>query len=173
MAGSAKGRRLVAPDGADTRPTADRVREAIFNALYSLGGVEDATVLDLFAGSGALGVEALSRGAAHVTFVERARPALGAIEANLRACRVADRATIVRADVLAWLAAEPRRADVVLADPPYAFDGWPGVLAAIDAPVVVIESDREVEPGTGWDVVRSRRYGSTVVRICRRREHTR
>ena len=72
VAGTARGRRLVAPAGRDTRPTSDRVRESIFNALHSLGAVEGATVVDLFAGSGALGIEALSRGAAHCTFVEPA-----------------------------------------------------------------------------------------------------
>src|SRR3954454_14587442 len=82
IAGQHGGRRLAAPRGEATRPTADRVREALFSAL---GDVSDMTVLDLFAGSGALGIEALSRGAAQATFVERARPALTALRANLEA----------------------------------------------------------------------------------------
>ncbi len=82
VAGELRGRRLVAPGGDATRPTTDRVREAIFNALGSLGVVDGALVVDLYAGSGALGFEALSRGAEHCTFVERDRAALSAIEAN-------------------------------------------------------------------------------------------
>jgi 16S rRNA (guanine966-N2)-methyltransferase len=84
IAGTARGRRLVAPTGSSTRPTSDRVREATFNALGSLGVVVDATVLDLFAGSGAMGIEALSRGAAHATFVDQDRAARAAIEATWR-----------------------------------------------------------------------------------------
>jgi 16S rRNA (guanine966-N2)-methyltransferase len=172
VAGSAKGRRLAAPDGPDTRPTGDRVREAVFNALFSLDALDGATVLDLFAGTGALGIEALSRGAAHVTFVEKARGAMSLIETNVTATGVADRATLVRADVVTWLQAAPRPADLVLADPPYSFTDWPTVLAHLDAPLLVIESDRVVDLGEGWDVVRSKQYGSTVVSITRRREST-
>ncbi len=96
IAGTRGGRRLVAPDGADTRPTADRVREATFNALASLDALVDAEVVDLFAGSGAMGIEALSRGAAHATFVDDDRRAIEAVEANLAATGLADRATVVR-----------------------------------------------------------------------------
>src|ERR687892_855757 len=94
VGGSARGRTLVAPPGGRTRPTSDRVREAIFNALWSRGAVEGARVADLFAGSGALGVEALSRGAAHATFVDSDRAARAAIHRNVETCGVADRATI-------------------------------------------------------------------------------
>ena len=83
VAGSARGRRLEAPEGTTTRPTGDRVREAVFNSLHSLGAVEDASVLDLFAGSGALGIEALSRGAAEATFVDSDRRAVDLVQANL------------------------------------------------------------------------------------------
>jgi 16S rRNA (guanine966-N2)-methyltransferase len=173
VAGSAKGRRLVAPDGGDTRPTGDRVREALFNALFSLDdAVDGAQVLDLFAGTGALGIEALSRGAAHVTFVEKARGALSIIETNVQATGVADRSTIVRADVLSWLQVVPRTVDLVLADPPYAFEAWPLLLAHLDSPLLVIESNRVVDLGDRWDVVRTKQYGSTVVCITRRRERT-
>ncbi len=134
VAGSARGRRLEAPEGESTRPTGDRVREAVFNSLHSLGAVEDATVLDLFAGSGALGIEALSRGAAHATFVDTDRRAIGAIEANLAATGLAERATVLRADadsVVARAVAEGRRWDLALLDPPYAFDGWADLLAVL------------------------------------------
>ena len=85
VAGELGGRRLVSPDGTSTRPTTDRVREAIFNSLGSAGLIEGALVADLYAGSGALGIEALSRGAEHCMFVERDRTALRALEANLDA----------------------------------------------------------------------------------------
>ena len=102
VAGSARGRKLAAPDGPDTRPTSDRVREAMFNALYSLDDVvADATVLDLFAGTGALGLEALSRGAAHAVFVERNPRALRALEQNIDSTGTDRTAvTVVRADAV-------------------------------------------------------------------------
>jgi 16S rRNA (guanine966-N2)-methyltransferase len=167
VAGSAKGRRLVAPDGRDTRPTSDRVRESIFNALYSLDAVEGATVLDLFAGSGALGIEALSRGAVHCTFVEPARGALVALRANLAATGLADQATVVPITAEAYLADSPEPVGLALCDPPYAFDGWPALVAALRADLVVCESDRPVDPGQAWRVIRTRRYGGTVVTFGR------
>jgi 16S rRNA (guanine966-N2)-methyltransferase len=175
IAGSARGRALVAPDGAATRPTTDRVREATFNALFSLDDpVAGAHVLDLFAGSGALGIEALSRGAASATFVERSRPAATVIEQNLRRTGVADRAEIVRADAFDWLRRTPGRYDLVLCDPPYDFADWATLLdalGAVSAPdaLAVLESDRELDTGPDWEVIRSRRYGGTVVSIVRRR----
>jgi 16S rRNA (guanine966-N2)-methyltransferase len=168
VAGVARGRRLVAPPGTDVRPTTDRVREAIFNALTSLRAVRGATVVDLFAGSGALGIEALSRGAAAVTFVERDAAALRAIRTNLEGTGLAGpAATVVRADAVRWLdGAAPF--DLALLDPPYAFDGWPDLLARLPAGVAVVESDREVDLGDGWRTTRSKRYGTTVVTIAHR-----
>ena len=162
VAGSARGRRLVAPDGRDTRPTGDRVRQAIFNALTSLDAVVGADVVDLYAGSGALGIEALSRGAAHATFVERAPAALAAIRTNLVATGLAARATVVQADAIVWLPG-PRRAELALVDPPYAFADWPRLLERLSADLVVAESDREVDAPAGWVPLRAKRYGSTVV----------
>jgi 16S rRNA (guanine966-N2)-methyltransferase len=167
VAGTAKGRRLVTPAGRDTRPTSDRVRESIFNALHSLGAVQDATVLDLFAGSGALGIEALSRGAAHCTFVESAPAALAAIRQNLDGAGLTPRATVEARTAEAYLARRPEPVDVALCDPPYAFAGWADLLARLPAGLVVCESDRPVELGPGWDAARTRRYGSTVVTFGR------
>ena len=172
VAGTARGIRLVAPAGHDTRPTSDRVREATFNALGSLGAVEDARVVDLFAGTGALGIEALSRGAAHATFVERERAALDAIERNLEATGLGDRATVVRADVTRHLETQGTY-DLALVDPPYAFDGWASVLDRLEADIAVAESDRAIEPPEPWAMLRSRRYGTTVVTIVRRKFDTR
>ncbi len=162
VAGSARGRRLEAPPGRDTRPTADRVREATFNALGSLDAIDGAAIVDLFAGSGALGIEALSRGAAHCTFVESRRDAAAVIRANLESTHLVDRATVVIADAAAWCAAVRTRFDVALVDPPYAFDGWPALLDVVPASLVVAESNREVPAPAGWGTLRSRRYGTTV-----------
>ena len=167
VAGTARGRRLVAPAGRRTRPTSDRVRESIFNALESLGAVEGATVIDLFAGSGALGIEALSRGAAHCTFVEPERAALTAIRANLATAGVAGRATVEPRTAEAYLAANPAPVDLALCDPPYAFAGWADLLAELAAGLVVCESDRPVDLGPRWDAARTRRYGGTVVTFGR------
>lgn len=172
VAGTARGRRLVTPPGTDTRPTTDKVREGMFNSLHSLGAVTGARVLDLFAGSGALGIEALSRGARHCTFVERARPALAALRTNLAATGLDDRADVVATDAASFLAR--RRAgthfDLALLDPPYAFDDWADLLAGLPATLAVCELDRELDPPAGWSAIRTRRYGGTVV-VFARREH--
>jgi 16S rRNA (guanine966-N2)-methyltransferase len=117
IAGSHRGRRISAPKGRDTRPTSDRVRENAFNLI---GPVDDAEVLDLFAGSGALGLEALSRGAAHATFVESDREACRVINANLD--RLGLHATVLCQDAVRAVAQEQRRFDLVLCDPPYGYD---------------------------------------------------
>jgi 16S rRNA (guanine966-N2)-methyltransferase len=168
VAGTAGGLRLVTPSGQSTRPTSDRVREATFNALGSMEVLREAEVLDLFAGSGAMGIEALSRGAAHATFVDDDRRARRAIEANLEATRLSDRALVVAEDALSFLTLTDRQFDLAVLDPPYAFDRWTDVLSALDTEVAVLESDHAIEPGEGWLVVRSRPYGTTVVTICRR-----
>ena len=134
--------------------------------LVSLGAVEGAGVADLFAGSGALGIEALSRGAASAVFVERDDAALRCIRANLEATGVGP-SRVVRADAVAW-AEGAGPVDVVLCDPPYAFADWDRLLTAVPAPLVVAESDRPVDPPAGWEVLRSRRYGTTVVEVLRR-----
>jgi 16S rRNA (guanine966-N2)-methyltransferase len=145
------------------------VREAIFNALWSRGALDDAVAVDLFAGSGALGVEALSRGASHVTFVDDDRAALGAIRRNVESCGVADRATVVAARAERWLAglAPGTQFDLAFCDPPYAYDGWVGLLGALPADLVVVESDRPVAVPDGWVLDREARYGGTWVGFVR------
>jgi 16S rRNA (guanine966-N2)-methyltransferase len=171
IAGRHGGRRLAAPAGAGTRPTADRVREALFSILGAR--VEGARVLDLYAGSGALGIEALSRGAAAATFVERAPAALRVLRGNLAA--LGEDAEVVRADALAWLRAAPRRSrqyDLVLLDPPYreAATLGPALGAALpavlaDGALVVAESDHRAPLELGIPVIDDRRYGDTRIRI--------
>jgi len=165
IAGSSRGRRLPARIPGGVRPTGDRVREAIFDILMSMRVVEGASVLDLFCGSGALGVEALSRGAAEVTFVDHADAALATVRTNLEATGLADRrVTLVRAELPGWLDGGAR-ADLALCDPPYAFADWPGLLTRLPADVAVLESAAAPEPPEGWIVARSRRYGSTLVTV--------
>lgn len=157
----------MAPDGLATRPTTDRVREAVFNALGSLDLLVGATVVDAFAGSGALGIEALSRGAASCTFLDTSGPAIRAVEANLRSTGLAGRARVVRAEATAFLAAADEPFDLALLDPPYAYDGWGRLLDVVAARFVVVESGHAIAVPTRWDVVRSKRYGGTVVTFAR------
>jgi 16S rRNA (guanine966-N2)-methyltransferase len=166
VAGTARGRRLVVPSGVEVRPTSDRVREATFNSLGSLGVLDGAIVLDLFAGSGALGIEALSRGAEHATFVDSSRAAVAAIEENLTTCGLGDRATVVRSAAAEHLRRAPGPYDLALLDPPYAFDDWQHLLTEVRAAVLVVESDREIDPPPQVEVRRVRRYGGTVVTIA-------
>jgi 16S rRNA (guanine966-N2)-methyltransferase len=173
VAGIARGRRLAAPPGKETRPTSDRAREALFNALGSLGALEDATVLDLFAGSGALGIEALSRGAAACTFVDSDRRALDVVRANLVTTNLDDAATVVQSDADRFLDRAVARWDLALLDPPYAFDGWDALLERLPADLAVVESDRSITLPSGWRLVREKRYGTTVVAIASAdQEHT-
>ncbi len=165
VAGTAKGRRLQAPGGLAVRPTGDRVREAIFDMLGSLNAVRDAAIVDLFAGTGALGIEALSRGAARATFVDDARASLDAIRVNLVTTGLYARATVVQADVLTWVSGAPRF-HLAFADPPYAFDAWGALLGALDAGLAVLESDREVAVGERWEVLKVKHYGGTVVTLA-------
>ena len=174
MAGEVRGRRLVAPEGRDTRPTLDRVRESIFNSLSSLDALDGARVLDLFAGSGALGIEALSRGAEHVTFVDSDRNARRAIETNLTATGYLDRADVVASTAEAFLSragASTRSYSLVLLDPPYGFEDeqWEPLLGALvlrdGLELIVIESSREIMVPDRWDAVREKWYGGTLVSI--------
>lgn len=171
VAGSCGGRRLVTPAGRDTRPTADRVREASFNALGSLDVLDGARVLDLFAGSGALGIEALSRGAARCAFVDTDRRAIDAVRANVETCGMTDVAEVHQTDADRYLAGEPGHFDLALLDPPYAFDGWDALLARLPATTVLIESDREIGLSAPWDVVRQKWYGTTLVTLAQRAPH--
>jgi 16S rRNA (guanine966-N2)-methyltransferase len=167
ISGSRKGHTIQAPAGRGTRPTSDRVRENVFNIL---GPVDDATVLDLYAGSGAMGLEALSRGAAHAVFVERDPDAAKAIEKNLDKLRL--RATVLRQDAVAFLAGERRKYDLVFVDPPYGMytdlepqlaRHLPDVLS--DAGVVVVETDARVQPALPLEERTSRKYGSARITV--------
>jgi len=177
IAGTLGGRRLKAPAGRATRPTSDRVREALFSML---GDLEGASVLDLFAGSGALGIEALSRGAGRAVFVERDPRAAGTLRANLESLQLGpERAELRRGEALAALRTARERGehyDLVLIDPPYADaaglgEKLPALLAPLLGPGarVVTETDRRTPLWLGLPVETERRYGDTSITIHRNR----
>ena len=166
IAGTLRGRALRAPPGRGTRPTADKVREAIFSVLGSLVDLEGTSVLDLYAGSGAMGIEALSRGAASVVFVDDAPAACRTLQANLDSLGLAGRGRILRQDVLRYLDTAGRF-DIALCDPPYDFDGWADLLGRLDAGLAVLESARAVPVPGAWETIRNKRYGGTLVTVAR------
>ncbi|HEX2609741.1 MAG TPA: 16S rRNA (guanine(966)-N(2))-methyltransferase RsmD, partial [Gemmatimonadales bacterium] len=159
------GRRLVLPKNERVRPTADRVREAWMSILGA--AILDARVLDLFAGSGALGLEALSRGAAHVTFVELHPASLEALERNIAALGVADQVTVYRGDAMRYAErAEERTFDVVFADPPYSIDFAERLVALFRrhpfGRILSVEHRSDLSLN-GDD---TRRYGDTAITFC-------
>jgi 16S rRNA (guanine966-N2)-methyltransferase len=173
IAGSRKGHRIAAPRGDNTRPTGDRAREALFTML---GPLDDANVADLFAGSGALGLEALSRGASRCVFVESGHAAARVIQSNLLKLGLTG-AVVQKRDALAFLREEGGRGttyDLVLCDPPYG--EWerlePGLaellprVLAKDG-VLVVETDARTEPQLPLELVTTRRYGSARITLFR------
>ena len=180
IAGSARGRKLASTPGDRVRPTKDMVREAMFSALDARGALVDANVLDLYAGTGALGIEALSRGAARAVFVERDRAALDAIATNVETLRLGDNARVLAADVTRALAGAPPPGapfDLVVIDPPYDTTdedvtalldtlGRPGWLAP-DAIVSVERPARHpVVVPNGWRTGWERAFGDTLLSFC-------
>ncbi|WP_419758406.1 16S rRNA (guanine(966)-N(2))-methyltransferase RsmD [Acidisoma sp.] len=173
IAGRYKGRRLTAPPGADTRPTSDRARQALFDMLmhapWAEGALTGATVLDVFAGTGALGLEALSRGAASATFIESGRPAAAALRANIAACGAESLCRVVAGDAL-----KPPRgtaSGLVFLDPPYGQGLVPRALAAlaktgwIVAGALLIAEVGVADPApTDAPLLAERRFGAA--RIC-------
>lgn len=179
VAGIARGRRLRAPKGRLVRPTADRVKEAVFSMLESRDSDPGRSVLDLFAGAGTLGLEALSRGASGAVFVEPARSASDAIRDNLQATGLAGEVLAMPADrAIKRLASEGRRFDRVFLDPPYG-QGWISrTLSALDDADLVVDGgwivvehggSEPVEPVVGhFTQELNRRYGDTHIAIYRR-----
>lgn len=181
-AGKHKGRKLAVPAGRDVRPTSDRARQALFNILehgkFVEGGgspIRGAQVLDAFAGSGALGLEALSRGAAHATFMETAAPALDAIRRNVEACREQDNAEILRTD-----ATRPPKAyvacGIAFLDPPYnkglaapALTGLAGAGWLAEGAICCVEmaADEEFTPPEEFEIMDERRYGAAKILLLR------
>ena len=157
----ARGRRLKAKLPSSVRPTTDYAREAIFSMLESRGGLRDLVVADLYSGSGAMGIEALSRGAAKVYFIDTDPACLAAAKANLEPLGLAGDAVFVRANLPLW--SPPRDLDLVLADPPYGPLDLASVLSDVEAERVVVENDRHMDAPPGWSVTKTKRYGTTLV----------
>jgi len=173
IGGAWRSRRIRFADRPGLRPTPDRVRETLFNWLgQDLTGRD---CLDLFAGSGALGFEAASRGARHVTMVERDAAAARALQSN-RDLLAADAVEVVRADALEFLQHHRARYNVVFLDPPFADDCWPQLLALLPqclkpGALVYCERARALDAGPGWEVVKSGRAGQVSHQLLKRAEH--
>lgn len=174
ISGMLKGRRLVAPAGLSTRPTADRIKESVFNILGS--SVQSAMVLDLFAGTGALGIEALSRGATHAVFIDQAKAALAAIRTNIRNLGIGDRTRVLQWNIskgLQCLSSMPPAFDLVFMDPPYDANAIVPALTALVAcdalapgvQIVIEHSTRDpIETSTlPLTITDQRRFGKTLV----------
>jgi len=172
ISGTAKGRKLKPVPGDTTRPVTDRVKEAVFDILGA--NVRDARFLDLFAGTGGVGIEALSRGAREAVFVEKERPALETIRFNLERTRLSAGARVVRADVLAFLRGNPQAFEYIYVAPPQYRELWLAVLRALDAQPAWLAGDGEIvvqiDPREHqeaalhhFEPIDRRRYGSTLV----------
>ncbi len=178
IAGSARGHRLTAPKSPRVRPALDKVKGAIFNLLFDVGGTR---ALDLFAGSGAIGIEALSRGATSAVFVEEWGMAADSIRKNLDHCKLADRAEILRMSVaraIDFLSRRGEKFELIFVDPPYLKDLVnPTLLSlaesgiAAEGAVVVVEHHpkEEISPPDGLSLTDSRKYGQTLVSFLRRK----
>ncbi|MFI1735833.1 16S rRNA (guanine(966)-N(2))-methyltransferase RsmD [Streptomyces acidicola] len=176
IAGSRGSRRISAPKGSETRPTGDRVRAAVFSTLYSLTELEGAVVMDLYAGSGAVGLEALSRGAEQAVFVEKSRNALTALRTNISELDFLENCKVIPGDVETWLSTAASAKDFVYLDPPYARsvhrdlallveNGW----LSRNAVVAVERASRDtpVEWPEGLQPIKVRRYGITSIFYAR------
>ena len=175
ISGSARGRKLSAPDGLDTRPTTDRVKESIFNIISFY--LPDANVLDLFAGSGAMGIEALSRASHHAVFVEQNNNALRIIKKNLSDTRLDDRADVFCTDAFSYLQRANTTFDIIFLDPPYNKGLLTAALGDIhkysllsDNGIIVAESEHggELPECDFFDLIKRAKYGKTVVSVFRK-----
>lgn len=207
IAGTAKGQKLAVPGdfgrgnssrgnssrraakfaAPEVRPTSNRVREAIFNALFSLGGVESKLVLDAFAGSGALGLEALSRGAAHAVFMEQDPKVIPVLRANIETLGFADRSTVMEGDAMKLLGGEAyggeayggEACDIAFCDPPYAFSRWDELLSKLDCDLLVAETNQELKLNTPpqqnyqWKIHKFKRYGTIFITIAEKMNNSR
>ena len=173
ITGSARGRRLITPEGYDTRPTTDKVKEAICSALQF--DFPEAHVLDLFAGSGQMGIEALSRGARHAVFTDSAADAVSCIKQNVKACGFSDYAEILRTDAFSYLARANAAFDIAFLDPPYGYGTLEKILPLLvphmtKTGIIVCEHEPDCKlPQTilHFDLQKQKKYGKIVVSIYR------
>lgn len=176
VSGSARGCKLTPVPGMNTRPTTDRVKESLFNIIQMR--VREAVVLDLFAGTGQLGIEALSRGASHCDFVEKDKTAYSTVQKNTQAARVTDRAFLHAADAQTFVShARAGRYDLIFLDPPYGGKILESALSAIETfdilstnGIIICESAVEDVFAHGFETVKTYRYGATLITVLRRRD---
>ena len=169
ITGSAKGCKLSAPEGLDVRPTLDRVKESLFSILYPVLN-DSSNVLDLFAGSGALGIEALSRGAFKCTFVEKNKKAYDCVINNLRKTRLSDKASVYFGEFEDFFKKNSERYNLVFLDPPYSMGFEENVFSILrshitDEGLVVLESETEQGVFHGFEIIRSVRYGRVYITL--------
>ena len=167
LTGANKNRKLSSNVSGATRPTSSRVRKSIFDILWSRVGIEDKLVLDLFAGTGALGIEALSRGAREVYFVDQSRAAVKVIKENLSGLEIEPSRAKVRTatykDFLKGYSGD--RFDIAFLDPPYVFDDWNELLLEVPAAIMVCETGSRIELPAGIEKLVERKYGTTLVTL--------
>ena len=176
VSGSARGSKLQPVPGMNTRPTTDRVKENVFNLIQD--HVRDADVLDLFAGTGQLGIEALSRGAAHCDFIEHNGTAYNVVSKNVQTARVQDRASLHRVEARDFLAkAAAKKYSLIFLDPPYGGTILENALSGIERfdilsanGIIICESAVEDRFAHGFEVIRERRYGATMITVLRRQD---
>jgi len=176
ISGSARGRKLIALPGTDTRPTTDRVKESVFNIISPY--IPADKVLDLFAGSGALGIEALSRGSGHCVFVENSKLALDVARRNAELAKVEDRVLTVLSDAVSYVERSSEKFDIIFLDPPYNTGLLNGAIKKIaekgllsETGIIVAESavGGEEPDCESFDIIRSAKYGKTAVFVLRAR----
>ena len=175
ISGSARGKKLLCATGDDIRPTLDRVKESIFNMIAF--NISDATVLDLFCGSGALGIEALSRGAKHAHFIDNNKASLNITKKNLDATRLNDNATVILSDALDFVKTTTLKFDIIFLDPPYASDIYGKILKEITkrnlltpSGLIVVEADKVLTPPfdySPFELFREKNYGRVKILIMK------
>ena len=173
ITGTARGHKLLTPEGLDTRPTTDKVKEAVCSALqFDFPG---AKVLDLFAGSGQMGIEALSRGASGAVFIDADPRALACIKQNVKACGFAERSAVLRSDAVSYLQRTTERFDIAFLDPPYRHDILPQVLPLLAEKmqkngIIVCEHEPECKLSERilyFDLQKQKKYGKIIISIYR------
>ncbi|MBQ4087997.1 MAG: 16S rRNA (guanine(966)-N(2))-methyltransferase RsmD [Clostridia bacterium] len=175
ISGSARGKKLISAEGLDVRPTLDRVKESVFNMIAF--DLPDAIVLDLFSGSGALGIEALSRGAKHAVFVDNNSTSLSVTKQNLEATRLSDLAETVQSDSIRYLKTTSKTFDIILIDPPYQAGLYDEVLSLIyernllnPDGLMIVESaldDAPQIPSGRYSEVRDKKYGKVKILLIK------
>ncbi len=175
VSGSVRGLKLIAPAGEDTRPTLDRVKEAVFSMLSPY--IYDSTVLDAFAGSGALGIESLSRGAEHAVFADCDINAVKCIKTNLQNTKMEDKSTVYSGNILDYIKSCDKKFDIIFLDPPYESGLYIEVLDAIqnngilsDDGIIVTEWDYSKKPDLGkfFEIVKEKKYGRVGISLLKR-----